>query len=108
MIHGATSESPESQAVRTVTLEVTRADAQRVVVGAKLGHLSLSVVAFAQATGVPAVIAGSESAAPSPRLGNGITWGGDVSSALRGGGSRTDGPTVRLIRGASESKEIHF
>ena len=46
MIHGATSESPESQAVRTVTLEVTPADAQRVVVGAKLGHLSLSVVAY--------------------------------------------------------------
>ena len=87
LIQGATSESPESQAVRTVTLEVTPADAERVVVGAKLGHLSLSVVAFAQATGQPAAIAGPENAAPSPRPGNGITWGGDVSSALRGGGS---------------------
>jgi pilus assembly protein CpaB len=108
LVQGATSESPESQAVRTVTLEVTPADAERVVVGAKLGHLSLSVVAFAQATAVPAAIAGSESTAASPRPGNGITWGGDVSSALRGGGSRTDGPTVRLFRGALESKEIHF
>ena len=108
MIHGATSESPESQAVRTVTLEVTPADAQRVVVGAKLGHLSLSVVAYAQATGLPAASAGPENAAPSLRPDNRITWGGDVSSALRGGESRTDGPTVRLFRGATESKEIHF
>jgi pilus assembly protein CpaB len=108
LIQGATSESPESQTVRTVTLEVTPADAERVVVGAKLGHLSLSVVAFAQTTGMPAAIAGTEGAAPSLRSGSGITWGGDVSSALRGGGTRVDGPTVRLFRGASESKEIHF
>jgi pilus assembly protein CpaB len=108
LIQGATSESPESQAVRTVTLEVTPADAERVVVGAKLGHLSLSVVAFAQATGHPAAISGSEGAAPAPRSGSGITWGGDVSSALRGGGPRTDIPTVRLFRGGVESKEIHF
>jgi pilus assembly protein CpaB len=108
LIQGATSESPETQAARTVTLEVTPADAERVVVGARLGHLSLSVVAFAQAPGVPAAIAGPANTAPPPRAGNGITWGGDVSSALHGGESRTDGPTVRLFRGASESKEIHF
>ena len=38
LIQGATSESPETQAARTVTLEVTPADAERVVVGARLGH----------------------------------------------------------------------
>ena len=48
LIQGATSESPESQAARTVTLEVTPADAERVVVATRLGHLSLSVVAVAQ------------------------------------------------------------
>ena len=50
LMQGATSESPETQAARTVTLEVTPADAERVVVAARLGHLSLSVVAVAQAT----------------------------------------------------------
>jgi len=107
LIQGATSESPESQAVKTVTLEVTPTDAERVMVGEKLGHLSLSVVAFAQATGAPATVRG-ETAATAPRPDNGITWGGDVSSALRGGGRATDGTTVRLYRGPSESKEIHF
>jgi pilus assembly protein CpaB len=96
LIQGATSESPESQAARTVTLEVTPADAERVMVAARLGHLSLSVVAVAQ-----------ESPAASVRPGSGVTWGGDVSSALRGGTS-TDSTTVRLFQGPSESKEIHF
>ena len=97
LIQGATSESPESQAARTVTLEVTPTDAERVAVATKLGHLSLSVVAFAQ-----------EAPASSPHPGNGVTWGGDVSSALRGGPTGSDGSTVRLFQGPSESKEIHF
>jgi pilus assembly protein CpaB len=105
LIQGATSESPETQAARTVTLEVTPADAERVVVAARLGHLSLSVVAVAQAT--QAASASPETGSASPRPGNGITWGGDVSSALRGG-SGSDGTTVRLFQGPSESKEIHF
>ena len=101
LIQGATSESPESQAVRTVTLEVTPADAERVVVAAKLGHLSLSVVAVAQSATV------SDATPSSLRPGNGVTWGGDVSSALRRGPG-TDGTTVRLFQGPAESKEIHF
>ena len=101
LIQGATSESPESQAVRTVTLEVTPADAERVVVAAKLGHLSLSVVAVAQSAAV------SDTTPSSLRAGSGITWGGDVSSALRRGPG-TDGTTVRLFQGPAESKEIHF
>ena len=103
LIQGATSESPESQAARTVTLEVTPADAERVVVAARLGHLSLSVVAVAQATGTAATASTTASRA----AGNGVTWGGDVSSALRGGPG-TDGTTVRLFQGPSDSKEIHF
>jgi pilus assembly protein CpaB len=107
LIQGATSESPESQAVRTVTLEVTPPDAERVAVAAKLGHLSLSVVAVAQASGAQTANSGTDAAASPPRPGNGVTWGGDVSSALRGGRS-ADGTTVRLFQGPSESKEIHF
>ena len=101
LIQGATSESPESQAARTVTLEVTPSDAERVMVAARLGHLSLSVVA------VPQAATAATDTSASPRLGNGVTWGGDVSSALRGG-PNTDGTTVRLFHGPSESKEIHF
>jgi pilus assembly protein CpaB len=101
LIQGATSESPETQTARTVTLEVAPADAERVVVAARLGRLSLAVVAVAQTNGSPD--AGNAPTHP----GNAITWGGDVSSALRGGPS-TDGATVHLFQGPSDSKEIHF
>ena len=104
LIQGATSESPESQAARTVTLEVTPADAERVAVASRLGHLSLAVVAVAPAT---ATTVGADTSPASPQSGNAITWGGDVSSALRGGSS-TDGTTVRLFQGPSDSKELHF
>jgi pilus assembly protein CpaB len=96
LIQGATSESPESQAAKTVTLEVTPAGAERVMVAARLGHLSLSVVAVSQ-----------EATPATASAGDGVTWGGDVSSALRGGPS-TDGTTVRLFQGPSNTKEIHF
>jgi pilus assembly protein CpaB len=97
LIRGATSESPESQTARTVTLEVTPADAERVVVAERLGHLSLAVVA-AQTSG------GAEHA---QQTGNPVIWGGDVSSALHGGPS-TDGATMRLFQGPTDSKEIKF
>jgi pilus assembly protein CpaB len=99
LIQGATSESPETQAARTVTLEVTPNDAERVVVAARLGHLSLTVVPVAQTN------SGADSVPQQP--GNPVTWGGDVSSALRGGPS-SNGTTVRLFQGPSDSKEIKF
>jgi pilus assembly protein CpaB len=100
LIQGATSESPESQAARTVTLEVTPPDAERVAVAARLGHLSLSVVAVAQSSG-------ADAAPGTQQSGNPVTWGGDVSSALRGGPS-SEGTTVRLFQGPTDSKEIKF
>jgi len=105
MVQGATSESPESQAARTVTLEVTPSDAERVTVAARLGHLSLAVVAVARTAEVPAN-ADHQAEAPSQAR-QGITWGGDVSSALRGGSS-SDGARVLLFQGPSEGKELRF
>jgi pilus assembly protein CpaB len=107
LMQGATSESPEAQAPRTVTLEVTPSGAERVVVATKLGHLALSVVAITQ----PAITKAADGSPvidpASPQSDNGITWGGDVSSALRRGPGG-DGTTVRLYLGPADSKEIHF
>jgi pilus assembly protein CpaB len=108
LVQGATSESPETQMVRTVTLEVTPPDAERVAVAERLGHLSLAVVAVPQIGGVRANSGNADTDAGTSQTGNAITWGGDVSSALRGGGSTGDGTTVRLFLGPTDSKEIHF
>jgi pilus assembly protein CpaB len=107
IMQGATSESPQSQAVRTVTLEVTPSDAERVAVASRLGQLSLSIVAVAPPTGTTAASGSRDLDPVSSQAGNGVTWGGDVSSALRGGPT-TPGATVRLFQGPSDSKEIHF
>ena len=98
LMQGATSESPESQAARTVTLEVAPSDAERVAVAVRLGHLSLAVVAAGRAPDATA-----DTDAQSGR----VTWGGDVSSALRRGPSG-DSSTVRLFQGPNETKEIRF
>ena len=102
LMQGATSESPETAMARTVTLEVTPAEAERVAVAVRLGHLSLSVVAVPQA-----LSRGSESDPTPPQAGNAVTWGGDVSSALSGG-STGEGTTVRLFLGPTDSKDLHF
>ena len=78
------------------------AEAVRVAVAVRLGHLSLSVVAVPQAT-----TRGSETDPALPQAGNGVTWGGDVSSALSGG-STSEGTTVRLFQGPTDSKDLHF
>ena len=99
LMQGATSESPESQAARTVTLEVTPPDAERVAVAVRLGHLSLAVVAAGRA---PDATETADTQAGS------VTWGGDVSSALRRGSSVGGSATVRLFQGPTDGKEIRF
>jgi pilus assembly protein CpaB len=98
LMQGATSESPETQAARTVTLEVAPPDAERVAVAVRLGRLSLAVVAADRTPD-----ASTADAAQSGR----VTWGGDVSSALRHGVGG-DGATVRVFQGPTDSKEIRF
>jgi pilus assembly protein CpaB len=79
---------------RTVTLEVSPEDAERVAVAKRLGHLALSV--RAALPGAEAV----QHRAP-------LTWGGDVSSALQGDGGRASG-LVRIFQGPSKTEEIRF
>jgi len=102
LLHGATSESPETQAVKTVTLEVTPIGAERVTVAQRLGHLSLTVLAADTA----AVAADDGQPVGKPQD-DSITWGGDVSAALRRG-SGGGGATVRVFQGPTEGKEVRF
>lgn len=114
LMQGATAPTlsgvPPPQA-RTVTLEVTPANAERVAVATRLGHLSLSVIsADAPDTSAPAqappptAVSAVEVAAHAP-----VTWGSDVSAALQTG--RQAGPvtnSLRVYEGSAEGKEIHF
>jgi pilus assembly protein CpaB len=92
---------------RTVTLEVTPADAARVAVASRMGHLTLSVISAEAdaATGRgPAAAAAARPEAPAA-----VTWGGDVSAALRGG-PKGDAPSgvLHVFEGGAEAKEYRF
>ena len=93
LMQGATGNSTDQGATHTVTLEVTEAQARRVALAARLGHLSLIVRA---ADALP----GTQDDKPE------TTWGGDVSPALNPG--RTVGRVIRIYRGTTEDKESRF
>lgn len=94
LMQGAVGGEGVERNVRTVTLEVTSAQAERVAVGARLGHLSLAVHA-SRADGA---------AAPATRS-SGVTWADDVSSALAP--DKSNEP-LRLYSGPEKTEEMHF
>jgi len=99
MVQGADSSNLEAPTARTVTLEVSPAQAERVQVAVRLGKLSLCVVSAEDALKVDASQAGTSATT--------VTWGGDVSSALRQQDS-SDVRTMRVFHGTAEGKEFHF
>ena len=89
---------------RTVTLEVTPENAERVAVATRLGHLSLSVISADTADTPITTEATIPVAEHAP-----ITWGGDVSAALQAGHKTDPGSaSMRMYEGGAEAKEIHF
>jgi pilus assembly protein CpaB len=126
IIQGQAPDGTVAPANRTATLEVTSAQAERVLVAGRLGQLSLSVLSADRrtdavtgaTTGAIAATAGraaelpgvgkpSVSAAPGPPTG-GVTWAGDVSPALGSGDTRKAPVMVHVFQGGSDSKEFHF
>ncbi len=115
LMQGATTATTGTNASqsRTVTLEVSPENAERVAVATRLGHLSLSVIsadttdaaAAASAvdrTGSPLHVEAAVVRAP-------ITWGGDVSTALQSGRKGDPAATgLQIYEGSAEGKEFRF
>jgi pilus assembly protein CpaB len=111
LMQGATAAAAttniQSSQGRTVTLEVSPENAERIAVATRLGHLSLSVIsADTSDTPPPATASVTPVEVVSKAA---VTWGGDVSSALQTG-RRTDptGGVLRVYEGSAEGKEFHF
>lgn len=84
------------QSARTVTLEVTTGDAEKVEVAGRIGRLSLAV-----RSSEPGTAATADSKV-------GPTWASDVSNALASK-TQTQGPSVvKVFNGAGEGKEFKF
>ena len=126
MVHGQAPDGSVAPANRTATLEVTPAQAERVLVAGRLGKLSLSVLSAdrrmddtsavanqpvsvsRQKSGSPPVADASPRSVVPGKLSTGVTWAGDVSPALGSGETRTAPVLVHIFQGGSDSKEFHF
>lgn len=96
LVQGADSSQSDNQA-RTITLEVTQEQAERVSVATRLGRLSLAVRS-ADSPPTTTKVAGAPD----------TTWAVDVSPAL---GAEPPAPTqntLRVYSGAGEAKEFKF
>lgn len=93
--------SNDNAGSRTVTLEVSTSQAERIAVGNRLGKLSLAVRS-------------ADSAEPASSADAALiqtTWGGDVSPALgkpTPPTAKDGGSLVRLFQGAADGKEFRF
>jgi pilus assembly protein CpaB len=102
---GATGPTNGSVQSRTVTLEVSPGNAERIAVATRLGHLSLSVISAdmpdetTPATATPIQAAAHDA----------VTWGGDVSAALLSSRKADPGSSsMHVYEGGAEAKELHF
>ncbi|NGM22076.1 Flp pilus assembly protein CpaB [Roseomonas stagni] len=98
IVQGAVGDGPEAnRQVRTVTLEVAPHAAERLAVAARLGRLSLTVRASSNRDGDAA----QETDA--------VTWGGDVSPALRAApGTVTNPRPIQVHLGGNRREEFRF
>jgi pilus assembly protein CpaB len=94
LVEGAEAGAPEPQGARTVTLEVTAEQAERVQVAERIGRLSLTVRAADQP-------ASQERHIDTPPI-----WAGDVSRVLANG--RPVSSVLRVFQGAADGKEYRF
>ncbi len=100
LVQGGSSGGPgaESAGSRTVTLEVSPEDAERVAVATRLGKLALAVRPV-------------DAVARAETSGHDVTWSGDVSNALsqiRRTGDTAVAPTLHVYSGTSDYKEYKF
>ena len=97
LVQGGDAGNGDAQA-RTVTLEVTQDQAERVSVATRLGRLSLSVRSAET----------SPTASAKPTSGSNTTWAVDVSPAL---GAEPPAPTqntIHVYQGSADAKEFKF
>jgi pilus assembly protein CpaB len=94
LVEGADAAAPDPQGARTVTLEVTAEQAERVQVAERIGRLSLTVRSADQT-------AAQERQVDAPPI-----WASDVSRVLTGGQSVPR--MMWLYQGADAGKEFRF
>jgi pilus assembly protein CpaB len=95
LVQGVAPDGSDGKA-RTVTMEVTSAEAERVAVASRIGRLSLAVRSV------------DRTLVAQPVDTTTTTWASDVSPALRNDVAQGTQRSLRVFTGAAESKEFRF
>jgi pilus assembly protein CpaB len=110
LMQGEMADDAERKSLRTLTVEVSPAAAERLAIAMRLGKLSISlrsVAGLGQVTaqaGQPQIRTNDSTDAPLPTM----TWSGDVAHALDQPIRQPDPVVVRVFRGSEEGKEVKF
>ncbi len=98
-------EDDRRKETRTVTLEITQREAEKVMVASRLERLSLSLsLSLSVRSASSWAPATAEVSLPV------VSWGGDVSNALRGRNAQTETQppaTIRVVQGQRQ-EEFRF
>lgn len=97
IVQGGSSAGTTGRATRTITVQVTADQAERVTVAQRLGHLALAVRSVGEAERV---------VGDPPPSGQAVVYGGDVSAALAHS-MQPSGARIQVIEGEHRS-EVTF
>jgi pilus assembly protein CpaB len=102
IVQGGSGATPNGNTNRTITIEASPYDAERIAVAVRLGRLSLVVCSAADdANAPPADASGTPEQPP-------VVWAGDVSPALKVHGKNGPGNAIHLYHGPSAVDEVRF
>ena len=95
LVQGVAPDGSDGKA-RTITIEVSSVEAERVTVASRIGRLSLAVQSVERTLALSPISSGK------------TTWASDVSPALGNDVAQGTRSSVRVFTGAAEGKEYRF
>jgi pilus assembly protein CpaB len=103
IVQGGGGTPPSANTNRTITIEASPYDAERIAVASRLGRLSLMVCSAADdSTAAATDLPGNTPEQPA------VVWAGDVSPALKVHGKSGPGNSIHLYHGPTAVDEVRF
>jgi pilus assembly protein CpaB len=105
LMQGEMADDAERKTVRTLTIEASPADSERLAIAMRLGKLS---IALRSAARPPEADASGGTVATDAAQSRAVTWSGDVAHALREQTRPPEPVVVRVFPGSDDGKEFKF
>lgn len=100
---GQSGQAVNANTNRTITIEASPYDAERIAVAGRLGRLSIVVRSAVEEVPAPSLDGQPDTHGQPP-----VAWAGDVSPALRDNVKGAPGNSIHLYHGPASVDEVHF